>query len=186
MEHARNRLKARVVNGGLRFRTKITAHTIQAGLNLIHETVHENAREWEMRDSMGYSLPTDPQIMKLIYSLRSKTNISSTRTQFFVQDSWRVKTGLGLFNLTYGLRLSHWSWNGETLLSPRASLGLLPAFSDNWTFRAATGFYYQSPFYKELKDTTLTHGLATLKVDGTYIASRILSGLVTAVWLMAG
>lgn len=172
MEHARNRLKARVVNGGLRFRTKITAHTIQAGLNLIHETVHENAREWEMRDSMGYSLPTDPQIMKLIYSLRSKTDISSTRTQFFVQDSWRVKTGLGLFNLTYGLRLSHWSWNGETLLSPRASLGLLPAFSDNWTFRAATGFYYQSPFYKELKDTTLTHGLATVELNRNIKSQR--------------
>ncbi|MGM9688114.1 MAG: carboxypeptidase regulatory-like domain-containing protein [Alloprevotella sp.] len=172
MEHARNRLRARVVNGGLRFRTKITAHTLQAGLNVNRETVHENAREWEMRDSMGYSLPTDPQVMKLIYSLRSKTDISSTRTQLFVQDSWRIKNKLGLFNLTYGLRLSHWSWNGETLLSPRASLGLLPAFSDHWTFRAATGFYYQAPFYKELKDTTLTDGLATVALNRNIKSQR--------------
>ena len=31
----------------------------------------------------------------------------------------------------------------------------MPAFTDNWTFRFATGIYYQAPFYKELKDTTL-------------------------------
>ena len=164
-EHARNRLRARVFNAGLRFRTKLTGHTVQAGMDWNRETIQENAREWEMRDSMGYSLPTDPETMRLIYSLRSKADISSTRLAFFLQDSWRFKTTAGLFNLTYGLRLSHWTWNKETLVSPRASIGLLPAFSDHWTFRFATGFYYQAPFYKELKDTVMQAGMATVELN---------------------
>lgn len=165
MEHARNRIEATVGNVGLRFRTKLNAHTLQAGLNWTSESVKENAREWEMRDSMGYSLPTDPQTMRLIYSQRSSTDIQTVRFAAFVQDSWRFKTAMGLFNFTYGVRLSHWDWNDETLFSPRASLGLLPAFSDNWTFRFATGVYYQAPFYKELKDTTLVNGLSTVRLN---------------------
>ena len=165
MEHARNRLEATVGNVGLRFRTKLNAHTLQAGLNWTSESVKENAREWEMRDSMGYSLPTDPLTMRLIYSQRSSTDIQTVRFAAFVQDSWRFKTAMGLFNFTYGVRLSHWDWNDETLFSPRASLGLLPAFSDNWTFRFATGVYYQAPFYKELKDTTLVNGLSTVRLN---------------------
>ena len=165
MEHARNRLEATVGNVGLRFRTKLNSHTLQAGLNWTSESVKENAREWEMRDSMGYSLPTDPLTMRLIYSQRSSTDIQTVRFAAFVQDSWRFKTAMGLFNFTYGVRLSHWDWNEETLFSPRASLGLLPAFSDNWTFRFATGVYYQAPFYKELKDTTLVNGLSTVRLN---------------------
>ncbi len=165
MEHARNRLKANVFNTGLRFRTKFTAHTLQAGVNWRHESIKENAREWEMRDSMGYSLPHDPDRLMLIYSQRSHNDISTNRFEAYAQDTWRFKTNFGLFNLTYGLRLSHWDWNGETLLSPRASLGLLPSFSDNLTFRFATGFYYQAPFYKELRDTTILNGISTVRLN---------------------
>lgn len=172
MEHARNRLRARVINAGLRFRTKLTSHTLQAGFNYAREVIHENAREWEMRDSMGYSLPYDTNQLRLIYSLRSKSDISSSRLSLFAQDSWRFKTNVGLFNFTYGLRLSYWDWNKETLLSPRASIGYIPSFSDHWIFRFATGIYYQTPFYKELKDTTLTDGLATVTLNKNIKSQR--------------
>lgn len=180
MEHARNRLRARVMNTGLRFRTKITGHTLQAGFNWTRESIRENAREWEMRDSMGYSLPYDPDVLKLIYSQRSNTDISSSRLAFYAQDSWRIKGKAGLFNLTYGLRLSYWDWNKETLVSPRVSVGLLPSFSDHWTFRAATGFYYQAPFYKELKDTTMNAGLATVSLNRNIKSQRSIHFVVGA------
>ncbi len=180
MEHARNRLRARVMNTGLRFRTKLTGHTLQAGLNWNLETIHENAREWEMRDSMGYSLPYDPEFLKVIYSLRSKADISSSRISAYAQDSWRIKTKAGLFNLTYGLRFCYWDWNKETLVSPRVSVGLLPSFSDHWTFRLATGFYYQAPFYKELKDTTLTAGLATVTLNRNIKSQRSIHAVLGA------
>ncbi|MBO7295393.1 MAG: carboxypeptidase-like regulatory domain-containing protein, partial [Bacteroidaceae bacterium] len=72
MEHARNYLQAEVNNMGLAFRTKITGHTLQAGINWQTTQIKENSREWEMRDSMGYSLPYDPEKLQLIYSLKSK------------------------------------------------------------------------------------------------------------------
>ena len=172
MEHARNRLKASVINTGLKFRTKFTGHTLQAGFNWQNETIKENAREWEMRDSMGYSLPHDPNRLDLIYSQRSHNDISTNRISAYVQDAWRIKSGIGLFNLTYGLRLSHWDWNKETLISPRVSLGLLPSFSDSWTFRFATGFYYQAPFYKELRDTTMTNGISTVSLNKNIKSQR--------------
>ena len=46
-----------------------------------------------------------------------------------------------------------WSYNKEFIFSPRVSLGFIPNFDQNLTFRAATGIYYQSPFYKELRTT---------------------------------
>lgn len=172
LEHARNRLRARVMNTGLRFRTKLTGHTLQAGFNWTRETIHENAREWEMRDSMGYSLPYDPTALRLIYSLRSKSDISTSRIALFAQDTWRIRSKAGLFNLTYGVRLSHWNWNKELIVSPRVSVGLLPSFSDHWTMRFATGLYYQPPFYKELKDTTLTAGVATVQLNKNIKSQR--------------
>ena len=165
MEHARNKLRAQVFNSGLRFRTKFTGHVLQAGFNWQRERIKENAREWEMRDSMGYSLPHTPDRLTLIYSQRSQNSIYTNRFEAYAQDTWRFKTNLGLFNLTYGLRLSYWDWNKETLISPRASIGLMPSFSDKLTFRFATGVYYQAPFYKELRDTTIAGGISTVQLN---------------------
>lgn len=172
MEHARNHLNARVFDLGLRFRTQFGGHTLQAGADWRREHIKENAREWEMRDSMGYSLPAEPDRLMLIYSQRSQNELTTNRFEVFAQDAWRFKTGFGLLNLTYGLRLAHWDWNGETILSPRLSLGLLPSFSDDWTFRFATGFYYQAPFYKELRDTTLTAGIASVRLNKNIKSQR--------------
>lgn len=165
MEHARNKLRAQVFNSGLRFRTKFTGHVLQAGFNWQRERIKENAREWEMRDSMGYSLPHNPDRLTLIYSQRSQNSINTNRFEAYVQDAWRFKTNIGLFNLTYGLRLSYWDWNKETLISPRASIGLMPSFSEKLTFRFATGVYYQAPFYKELRDTTIAGGISTVQLN---------------------
>lgn len=165
MEHARNRLRANVTNVGLRFRTRLNRHTLQAGLNWQHEDIRENSRQWEMRDSMGYSLPHQPDVLQLIFAEQSRNELKSNRWEAFAQDTWRFKNKAGLFNLTYGLRLSHWDWNRETIVSPRASIGWLPAFSERWTFRFATGVYYQAPFYKELRDTTIVGGISTVTLN---------------------
>lgn len=162
MEHARNLLNANVLDVGLRFRTQLAQHTLQAGADWRREVISENASEWEMRDSMGYSLPHAPGELRMIYSLRSENDLTTNRFECYVQDTWRKHANAGLFNLTYGLRLTYGAFNYETLVSPRASLGFLPERNDRWTFRFATGLYYQTPFYKELRDTTLRNGVATV------------------------
>ena len=179
MEHARNRLKANVYNIGLRFRTKTAkksntsnSHTFQLGINWLNERIRENSREWEMRDSMGYSLPYDEKLLRLIYSLKSVNEIHTNRFEAFAQDAWRINTKAGLLNLTYGVRVNYWDWNKETLVSPRASIGFLPASNSHWTLRFATGLYYQAPFFKELRDTTLTNGIASVRMNRNIKAQR--------------
>ena len=76
------------------------------------------------------------------------------------------------FTLTYGVRFAHWSFNRETLLSPRVSLAVVPASNPDLTYRLATGLYYQAPFYKELRDTTLTSSGVTAVTLNSNIKSQ--------------
>lgn len=165
LEHARNNLRANVFDTGLRFRTKKANHTLQAGFDWKREIINERSIEWEMRDSMGYSLPFDEESLRLIYSLRANTDLTTNRLELFAQDTWRRHLDAGMLNVTYGLRFAYNDWNNEPIVSPRASIGFLPSANDNWTLRFATGLYYQSPFYKELRDTTLINGIANVTLN---------------------
>ena len=173
MEHARNRLRAQVYNGGLRFRTRVKSHVLQAGFNFQHQDITNHSREWEMRDSMGYTLPHDENAVRLIYALEDDSKMTANRLEFFAQDVWRIKSKIGLFNVTYGFRVTNYSWNKETVFSPRVSVGFLPENNDHWVARFATGFYYQTPFFKEVRDTTLdATGLATVTLNRNIKSQR--------------
>ena len=158
LEHARNKLEATVTSAGLSGHSRLTAHDIRYGALMKWEHVEESMREWEMRDSAGYSLPRTADQLSLIYNLVSDNDISSTRIETYVQDTWRHFFPEGELVLNYGARLSHWSWNGETLFSPRATVAFIPAKNDRLVLRFSTGIYYQAPFYKELKDTVTVDG----------------------------
>ncbi len=151
MEHARNRLKASVFTLSLKGNTGINKHTLTYGLSFNSEKFMDRTREWERRDSSGYSLPVVPDAVKVIYNLNSRQDITNTRFAVFAQDSYRLNTNLGYFSFNAGVRLSHWSFNGETLFSPRLGAAFVPERNSNWAFRFATGLYYQSPFYKEFR-----------------------------------
>lgn len=150
-EHARNRLKASVLSLSLRGNTGISNHTISYGLTFNSERIMERSREWERRDSAGYSLPSDPDLVKVIYNLSSHNDIASSRLSLFAMDTYRLNTSLGYFNFNGGIRMSYWSFNREFLVSPRVSVGFVPDSNPLWTFRFATGLYYQSPFFKEFR-----------------------------------
>jgi len=164
-EHARNRLTATVKSIGITGRNRFTAHELRYGLLTKNEHINETMREWEMRDSAGYSLPHNDRRLDLIYSMRSQNSIKSNRFEAFVQDTWRKEYPEGELIINYGLRLANWSYNHETILSPRATVAFVPTKYDNWVFRLSTGVYYQAPFYKELKDTTNTSGIGTVTLN---------------------
>ena len=151
LEHARNRLKASVMTFALKGSTGLANHTLDYGISLNAEHITDRSREWEMRDSAGYSLPFDPDALRVIYNLDSHHDISSTRMALYAQDTWRMQTSAGYLNLNGGVRMSYWSFNKEFLFSPRISLGFVPDKAPQWSFRFATGLYYQSPFYKEYR-----------------------------------
>ena len=155
-EHARQRLKGSVMGVSLRGETALSStNTLTYGASLRHESIMDRSREWELRDSAGYSLPADPDRLSMIYSLDSHHDISSSRMEAYVQDTWHRNTSAGLVTLNAGLRLSHWSFNKETLVSPRVSVGFIPESRPSWALRFATGLYYQSPFYKEYRRATV-------------------------------
>lgn len=151
MEHARNRLKASVLSFSLNGTTGINHHTLEYGVTLNSERIHDRSREWELRDSAGYSLPHQPDAVKMIYNLDSKNDIFTIRFALFAQDTYRWQTSAGYLNINGGIRLSYWSFNKEVLVSPRINIGFVPDKAPKWAFRFATGLYYQSPFYKEYR-----------------------------------
>ena len=161
MEHARNYLTADVVSFKLIGHHQTRRHNIEAGISLKLEKIKEQAREYEMRDSSGYSIPHSANRLDMIYTLSAKNNISSNRIEAYIQDTYRWNKGNSYYTLNYGVRLANWSFNKETTVSPRASLAIVPAFNNDITFRIATGLYYQAPFYKEMRDTTTINGITT-------------------------
>jgi len=166
MEHARNYLTADVVSFKLIGHHQTRRHNIEAGISLKLEKIKEQAREYEMRDSSGYSIPHSANRLDMIYTLSAKNNISSNRIEAYIQDTYRWNKGNSYYTLNYGVRLANWSFNKETTVSPRASLAIVPAFNNDITFRIATGLYYQAPFYKEMRDTTTINGITTAVLNG--------------------
>lgn len=165
MEHARNYLTASVVSVAMNGDHKVGQHQLLWGGEYKLENIGDDINEWEMRDSAGYSLPHTGEHIELIYNLRSQNSVRNHRFSSFIQDTWRKQTEAGLLVINGGLRLAHWTWNGETLLSPRLSVGFIPKGNDNFTFRLATGVYYQSPFYKEYRDTVKASGSSYVKLN---------------------
>ena len=168
MEHGRNFLTGHVENLKLIARHKTKRHDMEASLAIKFEKVKENSTEYEMRDSSGYSIPHTADRLDLIYSLRSQNEIDSRRIEGYLMDTYRFATDgekQSFFTLNYGLRFSNWSFNGETTVSPRASLAIVPGFNHDVTFRLATGIYYQTPFYKELRDTSTVNGRTVVTLN---------------------
>ena len=166
-EHARNFLNARVLSAKLMFKHKAQRHEMEAALTYKKEHISENSVEYEMRDSAGYSVPHTGKDLMMIYSLKARNTLNANRIEAYLQDTYRFssKGGHTHFTLNYGVRMSQWSFNKETILSPRISLGIIPAYSENTTIRLAAGLYYQAPFFKELRDTSTINGVTIASLN---------------------
>lgn len=172
-EHARNYLTARVMSAKLMLRHKVQKHNVEAAVTLKREHIEENSIEYEMRDSAGYSIPHNGKDLYMIYSMKARNELNANRMEAYIQDTYRFSggtadsTGNGQthYTLNYGVRMSHWNFNRETILSPRVSLAIIPANHENTTFRLAAGLYYQAPFFKELRDTTTVNGVTVASLN---------------------
>lgn len=173
-QHARNYLDAHVESLQLLFKHTAKQHDIEGALTWKREHIEENATEYEMRDSAGYSVPHTGRDLQMIYSLRSRNKLNANRLELYLQDQWRFTSAGGhtRFLLNYGARFAHWNFTGENIFSPRASLSVWPAYSENTTFRFATGLYYQAPFFKELRDTTTQNGVTYARLNDKIKSQR--------------
>lgn len=177
-EHARNSLQAIVATVAHNGAWQRGQNTLSWGISGQAELIRDHISEWEWRDSAGYALPNNEQAMELFYSMRGESKTYSARLQAYIQDSYRWNLEKCRILLTVGARLNWWSFTNEVLPSPRASVEFIPGWKRDFSFRLATGLYYQAPFYKELRDTiTDAAGVTRIKLNDQLKAQRSVHAL---------
>ncbi len=152
MEHSRNRLKASVLTAAFKGTTVAGKNHISYGLQYSRENFYDRTKEWEWRDSAGYSLPTLPEGVHLVYNLSSRNNLTTNRMSAYAEDALYLESSKCFFTLNGGVRFSYWDFNREFLVSPRVNLTISPIDNSSVKYHAALGLYYQSPFYKEYRE----------------------------------
>lgn len=182
MQHSRDYLNANVKSLKLMLQHRMGKHKIEGGVTYKVEQVKENSAEYEYRDSAGYNVPHTGRDLRMIYSLRAKNELNAKRTEAYLQDTWNFQTRDSvptLFTFNYGVRFAHWSFNGESIVSPRASLTITPGKNRNLSFRIAGGLYYQAPFYKELRDTSMINGITYATLNQSVRSQRSIHALAS-------
>lgn len=172
-QHARNRLEAGVVTLSHHGEWVHENNELIWGLSGQFELINDHISEWEWRDSAGYSQPNNEQAMELYYSMRGDSYMRSGRLQAYIENQHRWETDKCKILFTIGGRLNWWSYTNEVLASPRASVEFIPGWKRDFSFRLATGLYYQAPFYKELRDTvTDAQGVTRIQLNDKIKAQR--------------
>ena len=182
MQHSRDYLKANVRSLKLMMQQRAGNHRGEGALTYKIEKIEENSAEYEYRDSAGYNIPHTGETLDMIYSMRARNNLDAKRIEAYLQDTWNFKSNDSvptLYRLNYGVRYAHWDFNGESIVSPRASLNITPGWNRNLSFRVAAGLYYQAPFYKELRDTTMINGVTYALLNKKIRSQRSIHALAS-------
>ena len=182
MQHSRDYLKANVRSLKLMMQQRAGNHRVEGALTYKIEKIEENSAEYEYRDSAGYNIPHTGETLDMIYSMRARNNLDAKRIEAYLQDTWNFKSNDSvptLYRLNYGVRYAHWDFNGESIVSPRASLNITPGWNRNLSFRVAAGLYYQAPFYKELRVTTMINGVTYALLNKKIRSQRSIHALAS-------
>ena len=151
LNHARNYLTADVYNFYHRGKYEKSKNVLEWGAKIQHESIYDHLSEWQMLDSAGYSLPYSDSTVNLYYTLKSSNSIKSLRYTAYLQNTYTQDYDKLFIIFTAGLRMQYWTLNNESVLSPRFSLAINPRWKRDVQFRLSSGYYYQMPFYKELR-----------------------------------
>lgn len=167
LDHSRNFLNATIFN------IEHTGYTIwkrgvfRWGAKYQQEEIEDELLEWRNQDSAGYSIPySSDGELNLEEYLRSENKVTSKRYSGFVQNDWKFlqKHGRSQLYLNTGIRANYWDFSNQLVISPRAALSYTPSSlktdsigntirdSTTFSYRLASGYYYQPPFYRELRD----------------------------------
>jgi len=161
INHARNRLSMAVMNAENRYSWTHGKSFTQWGARLQHEIIHDKLKEWYLVDSAGYTLPFNPGIpgqagnlneLRISHYMKSAFDLTSNRLTAFIQNTWDLDRDSTRMAFTLGARVHYWDYNGQLLVSPRATVSYKPNWVKDIMFRFSTGYYYQPPFYRELRN----------------------------------
>lgn len=174
LNHARNYLDVDVFSVEHQGEFLSAEHEMEWGVKYQQEAIVDNLREWSMLDSAGYSLPYPDYIpgepapenhpLAMQGLITADNAITSNRFSAYFQDYWDISKTYDI-SLNAGLRATYWDFNNEFLLSPRMSISFKPQWQRDILFRFSTGYYYQPPFYKEMRniDGTINRDIESQK-----------------------
>ncbi|MCB0396760.1 MAG: carboxypeptidase-like regulatory domain-containing protein [Flavobacteriales bacterium] len=151
LNHARNYLDATVLNGTINATRKQDFTDYQFEFTASKEMINDQLSEWNLIDSAGFSLPQAPGNAIILQDVvKAKLALEATRFAGYAQVHWQLNDSTET-EITAGLRTHYWDVNEQLLISPRASISFKPKWKREVILRAASGFYYQPPFYRELR-----------------------------------
>lgn len=148
---ANDKLSLSMLSASLSGGIGIGANSLSAGVTISRQSVTQRLKYYELADSITDDSDVTPEKMNTIYNATGNADFDATRLSAYVKDSYRVNSESGLWVLNAGLRYSYFSFNRESILSPRLSIAYIPEKARNVTLRLAAGIYYQSPFFKEFR-----------------------------------
>lgn len=152
LDHARNYLHASVYSLEYKGIRDHDIHILQWGIKTQQHQTSDKITEWKLIDSAGYSVPYNDTIISLNRYYHSKGSLISNSVQVYIQDALRFQLRPGNLMVNVGLRFNYSDLNQNYFITPR----ILTSFTPDWqrlvVFRLAGGWYYQPPFYKELRD----------------------------------
>ncbi|MGM8361190.1 TonB-dependent receptor [Flavobacterium sp. ARAG 55.4] len=175
LNHARNDLDALIINTEIKGLYNWKDNNLEFGLKYTRESIRDRIAEWEVIDSAGFSI--NPPILDFSREDQPDTSFTgplapyqsvfatnyNTINRFSAYLQWNAKSNLEKAQLWYtaGIRMQNWSVSGtnssgnsQTVFSPRAQLAVKPDWEKDMTFRISGGYYYQPPFYRELRDAS--------------------------------
>jgi hypothetical protein len=165
LNHARNDLNAFVYSASHLGTLIGDRGTLKWGAKWQQERIRDRISEWQMIDSVGYSLPYTGDAITLYEVHKWNHKLYSNRLTAFVQHTSTFENSHVQYFLSAGMRASYWDLNRQFLLSPRVTFSVKPDWERDMVFRLSTGYYHQPPFYRELRhpDGTLNRALQAQK-----------------------
>jgi hypothetical protein len=116
------------------------------------EHIEDRLSEWRAIDSAGYLVPYSPTDINLTDAYKTRISLPSTRSQAYAQYNFsKLLKDSSNFIFTAGVRGNYWTVNNQLVVSPRVTLAYKPNWKHDWLFKLSGGFYYQPPFYRELR-----------------------------------
>jgi hypothetical protein len=153
LNNGRNKLEAQVYSvehKGTKYLKK--NRQLLWGLRFQNENINDKLSEWRMVDSAGFVNPYSSTEINLSDVYKTKINLNSSRIMEYVEYVYnKTLRDSSTLTLTGGVRGNYWTFNKQFVASPRITLAFKPNWKRDFVFKLSGGFYYQPPFYREMR-----------------------------------
>jgi hypothetical protein len=149
LNHARNRLSARIFSLTYKGEKKWLNNAFSWGVRVRNDNINDKLKEWSMVDSAGYSLPVNNEKLVMNSLIMSENDISNWLYDGYLISTNSFMLGYHKASLNAGVRALYDTFTNELLVSPRISTAI--ETGKNLSFHLTGGIYYQPPFYREMR-----------------------------------